>query len=79
MATPAATGTLAGDDLAAWKQNIARTLPAIDNEGEVEAADGSVVRNGEIFTITIRWADWDDSGDTARTPLEFTMDTQLQD
>jgi len=73
------TGTVAGDDLIAWKQNIARTLPAIDNAGDAEPADGSVVRNGDIFTVTIRWADWDDSGATARTPLEFTMDTQLQD
>lgn len=71
--------TLAGDDITAWKQNIARTLPAIDNEGEAEPADGSVARNGDIFTVTIRWADWDDSGETARTPVEFTMDTQLQD
>lgn len=74
-----AEGTLAQDDLAAWKQNIARTLPAIDNEGVAEPADGAVVRNGEIFTVTIRWADWDDSGATARAPIEFTMDTQLQD
>jgi type IV pilus assembly protein PilV len=71
-------GTVTGDDLVAWKQNIARTLPAIDNAGVPEPADGSVVQNGDIFTVTIRWSDWDDSGATARTPLEFTMDTQLQ-
>jgi type IV pilus assembly protein PilV len=71
-------GTVAGDDLVAWKQNIARTLPAIDNAGVAVPADGSVTRNGEIFTVTIRWADWDDSGATARTPLQFTMDTQLR-
>jgi type IV pilus assembly protein PilV len=73
-----AGGTLAGDDLVAWKQNIARTLPAIDNEGTPEPADGSIERNGNIFTVTIRWADWDDSGAAARTPLEFSMETQLQ-
>ena len=73
------TGTLAGDDLIEWKQNIARTLPAIDNEGEVEFADGSVVRNGDIFTVTIRWNDFDGTGATPRTPVEFTMDTQLLD
>jgi len=67
-------GTVAGDDLVAWKQNIARTLPAIS---ATETADGSVVRTGNIFTVTIRWADWDDSGATARTPIQFTMDTQL--
>jgi len=79
LGTDSDADTLAGDDLDAWKQNIARTLPAIDNEGEAEPADGSVERNGTIFTVTIRWADWDDSGETARTPIEFTMDTQLQD
>jgi type IV pilus assembly protein PilV len=70
-------GTLAGDDLVAWKENIAATLPAIDNAGTPEPADGSVAQNGEIFTVTIRWADWDDTGAAGRTPLEFTMDTQL--
>jgi type IV pilus assembly protein PilV len=70
-------GTVAGDDLVAWKQNIARTLPAIDNAGTAEPADGAVARNGDIFTVTIRWSDWDDSGATARAPLQFTMDTQL--
>ncbi|HEU4781279.1 MAG TPA: type IV pilus modification protein PilV [Steroidobacteraceae bacterium] len=70
-------GTVAGNDLVAWKQNIARTLPAVDNAGTPEPADGSVRQDGDIFTVTIRWSDWDDSGATARTPLEFTMDTQL--
>ena len=72
-----AAGTVAGDDLIAWKQNIARTLPAIDNAGVPEFADGSVVQAGTIFTVTIRWNDWDDSGGTGRTPIQFTMDTQL--
>jgi type IV pilus assembly protein PilV len=67
-------GTVAGNDLVAWKQNIARTLPAI---APGSPADGSVALNGNIFTVTIRWADWDDTGATARTPLTFTMNTQL--
>lgn len=70
-------GTIAGDDLIAWKQNIARTLPAIDNEGETEFADGSVELNGNIFAVTIRWNDYEATSDTGRTPLEFTMNTQL--
>jgi type IV pilus assembly protein PilV len=70
-------GTIAGDDLIAWKQNIARTLPAIDNAGVAEFADGSVELNGNIFTVTIRWNDYEATGDTGRTPLEFTMSTQL--
>ena len=70
-------GTVAGDDLVAWKQNIARTLPAIDNAGTPQPADGSVRRDGDIFTVTIRWSDWDDTGAGGRTPIQFTMDTQL--
>jgi type IV pilus assembly protein PilV len=70
-------GTVAGDDVIAWKENVAATLPAIDDAGTPEPADGSVVQNGNIFTITIRWADWDDTGAAGRVPLEFTMDTQL--
>lgn len=77
LGATSAGGTVTGDDLVAWKQNIARTLPAIDNAGVPEPADGSVAQNGDIFTVTIRWSDWDDSGATARAPLEFTMDTQL--
>jgi type IV pilus assembly protein PilV len=70
-------GTVAGDDLIAWKQNIARTLPAINNAGVPQNADGSVTQAGNIFTVTIRWSDWDDAVVGARTPLTFTMDTQL--
>jgi type IV pilus assembly protein PilV len=70
-------GTVAGDDLVAWKQNISRTLPATDNAGTPQPADGAVVQNGAIFTVTIRWNDWDDSGATTRTPLQFSMETQL--
>lgn len=70
-------GSVADNDIIAWKQNIAQTLPAIDNAGTPEPADGSIVRAGGVFTVTIRWADWDDSGASAREPLEFSMDTQL--
>jgi type IV pilus assembly protein PilV len=73
----AVAGTVAGDDLVAWKQNIARTLPAVDNAGVPEFADGSVAQVGDVFTVTIRWNDYDDTGATPRTPVEFTMDTQL--
>lgn len=73
-----AAGTVAGDDIIAWKGNIANTLPAIDNAGETELANGSIARNGNVFTVTIRWADWDDAaGAGGRAPLEFSMDTQL--
>jgi type IV pilus assembly protein PilV len=69
---------VAAADIAAWKQNIASTLPAIDNDGTAEVADGAIVQNGNIFTVTIRWADWDDaSGPGLRAPLEFSVDTQI--
>ena len=71
------SGTVAGNDLIAWKQNIARTLPAIDYAGTPQAADGAVTQTGNIFTVTIRWSDWDDVTAGARTALQFSMDTQL--
>ena len=72
-------GTIAGDDLIAWKENIANTLPAIDNAGTAEVADGSISQDGNVFTVTLRWADWDDTGASgAREPMEFSLETQLQ-
>lgn len=70
-------GTVHGDDIRAWKQNIARTLPAFIEGGTSKPADGAVARTGDIFTVTIKWGDWDDSAATGRPPLTFTMDTQL--
>lgn len=72
-------GTVAQNDLFDWKQNISNTLPGGTDEGKAMPADGAVEQNGNIFTITIRWNDWDESGATTRTPITFTMDTQLQD
>jgi type IV pilus assembly protein PilV len=77
LGATATAGTVAGDDLVAWKQSIARTLPAVDNAGVPEFADGSVAQAGNIFTVTIRWNDIDDSGAGARTPVQFAMETQL--
>jgi type IV pilus assembly protein PilV len=71
-------GTVAGEDLIDWKTNIANTLPAVDIAGVTSPADGTISRDGDIFTITIRWADWDDTGGTGRAAVEFSMDTQLQ-
>jgi type IV pilus assembly protein PilV len=74
--TPSGAG-VANTDLAAWRANVASTLPAFDNAGTVEPAKGEIVRNGDVFTIRIRWSDWDDSGANSRTGIEFSMDTQL--
>jgi type IV pilus assembly protein PilV len=74
----AASGvTVAANDITAWKQNIARTLPAYDDSGTIRNADGAVIRNGNVFTIRIRWSDWDDSGTNSKATIEFAMDTQL--
>jgi type IV pilus assembly protein PilV len=77
LGTTPAGGTVAGNDLVAWKQNIARTLPAVDNAGTPEFADGAVQQAGDIFTVTIRWNDVDDTGAAGRTPVQFQMQTQL--
>jgi type IV pilus assembly protein PilV len=73
----ATAGTVADNDLLAWKQSIARTLPAAVVAGVPEFADGSIAQAGTIFTVTIRWNDIDDTGAAARAPVQFTMDTQL--
>jgi type IV pilus assembly protein PilV len=68
----ATTGTVAGDDLDGWKQNLATTLPG---------GDGSVARiqvvNGTITTTTfVVTVQWDDSRG-AEAPLAFVMETQI--
>lgn len=40
--------TMADADLFEWKQSLADILPA---------GDGSIARNGDVFTITIQWDD----------------------
>jgi len=46
-ATPSATG-LALTDLQDWKETLRVTLPG---------GDGSIVEDGDMFVITIRWTD----------------------
>jgi type IV pilus assembly protein PilV len=81
IGAPGTGGTVAGNDIVAWKQSIARTLPKRDNGGVPANADGSIVRTGvganAVFTVTVEWSDWDDSGASSRANLQFTMDTQL--
>jgi type IV pilus assembly protein PilV len=59
------SGTVAKDDIARWKLNLANTLPS---------GDGSVTGpvTGE-FTITVQW----DDSRGAEAPLVFTMRTQI--
>jgi len=42
------SNAMAGADLAEWKQALSNNLPS---------GDGSIVRNGAIFTITVQWDD----------------------
>jgi type IV pilus assembly protein PilV len=76
-------GTVAGNDLIAWKKSIQATLPGYTDDGESMPADGSVRRDGRLFTVNIFWGDTtDDATDEAsttgaRTKLSFTMQTQL--
>jgi type IV pilus assembly protein PilV len=72
-------GTIAGDDLVAWKQEIAATLPPadIDGDGTLDPADGSVARNGNVFVVTIAWGDARDGDPDAGNALQFAMQTQL--
>jgi type IV pilus assembly protein PilV len=53
-ATPAA-GSIAGNDLIAWRQNIVKALPA----GSTLAPTGSVLLNSttNIVTVNIKWDD----------------------
>jgi type IV pilus assembly protein PilV len=66
-ATPTG-GTVAGDDLVRWKQNLTNTLPA---------GTGSVARTGSgnatKFTITVQW----DDSRGASSALSFVMETQI--
>jgi type IV pilus assembly protein PilV len=76
-ATPTG-GTVAGDDLVAWQQNIAKMLPA----GSVQP-NGSVVSNNAANMVTVTLT-WDDShanvsGPTpaAQAVVSFSVSTQL--
>jgi type IV pilus assembly protein PilV len=60
----APAGTLAQQDILAWRNALACTLPL---------GTGSITRNGDVFTITVQW---DDSRGEA-APQEFAMDTAL--
>jgi len=68
IATTPSGGTVAGDDLVRWKQNLANTLPA---------GQGAVARSGvgaaTKFTITVQW----DDSRGAEAPVSFVMETQI--
>jgi type IV pilus assembly protein PilV len=77
-------GTVAGDDLVAWKKNIVNALPKgdINGDGTPDNPDGSVTFNAATNLITVNVV-WDDSHADAtvtnHTPdvVTFTVTTQL--
>lgn len=67
------TGSQAADDLTAWKASLNTTLPS---------GDGSVARNGNVFTVSVVWDSARDTNDeigsvtTGQQLTTFTMQTQ---
>lgn len=68
VGTTPTSGTVAGDDLVRWKQNLTNTLPS---------GDGAVARTGAggatKFIVTVRW----DDSRGAEAALSFVMETQI--
>jgi type IV pilus assembly protein PilV len=74
-AAPNAPATVAENDIVAWKDRLAATLPAAAS-GEAEDAPDAEIETDvatETVTISIRWDDSRGDDD----PLEFTMRTRL--
>lgn len=61
---PDGSGTVPEQDIASWRNALACRLPQ---------STGSVTRNGNEFTFTVRWDDNQDS----LNPLEFEFTTAL--
>lgn len=57
-------GTLAQQDIQAWRNALACTLPL---------GTGGITRNGDVFTIAIQW----DDSRGQQPPQVFSMDTEL--
>jgi type IV pilus assembly protein PilV len=54
-------------DINAWKTSLAQILPA---------GDGSIVRTGDVFTITVQWGERARQGEAAAT-MSFKTRTQI--
>ena len=67
VGTGAAPGgtSVAALDLAAWKANLAATLPA---------GDGTVAVSGNIVTVTVQW---NEARDTTQPAVVFTMRSRI--
>jgi type IV pilus assembly protein PilV len=56
-------------DLNAWKTELARALPG---------GDGSIVRTGDIFTVTVQWGERLRQGETDATFAALSFQTRTQ-
>lgn len=73
--TLGATPTQAENDLFAWKNALAAELPKTESG---DSADGSVVVDGNnIATVTIRWGERAQPGESAATVIEFATSTEM--
>jgi len=66
LANTGASGTIAGDDVIAWKTALADLLPS---------GDGSISNVGNTLTVTVQWAD-SRQNETATTRI-FRVDSTL--
>jgi type IV pilus assembly protein PilV len=81
-----AAGSIAGADLIAWKAAIARTLPKadVDGNGTIDDANGSIARNGDVFTVTIAYGDTrrgdvnEENPNALNAAVQFQVRTQLR-
>jgi type IV pilus assembly protein PilV len=60
---------LADKDVKAWKDALARALPG---------GDGSIVRTGDVFTITVQWGERLRQGETDATFANLSFQTRTQ-
>ncbi|MDX1654707.1 MAG: type IV pilus modification protein PilV [Candidatus Competibacteraceae bacterium] len=64
-AAPGDPSTIVQQDLAHWKDGLARTLPR---------GDGAVEVAGEVATVTLQWTEREDGGSVPQT---FQLNTRL--
>lgn len=67
--TVVAGSPLVDRDLSGWKTQLGLILPA---------GDGSIVRNGDVFTITVQWGERLRQGETDATLATLTFQTRTQ-
>lgn len=72
--TPGSSPTQAQTDLFQWKQALATELPKTPTGGD---ADGRIVVNGSVVTVTIRWGERAAANEDNPTVIEFATSTEI--